>query len=287
MRVVLYVSPHLDDVALSCAGALVTRAAAGERVVVATVFSSGAPRRVHASRRAEDRRALRTLGIEAVHLGFVDAPARLGVPASFRTLLLGAPPDRALVAAVSEALGALRRRLSPDEVWLPLGVGGHVDHLATFAAGSLLPGALRFYEDRPYAFSATLRRLRAMQLGGAPSASAPSPARVRVDLRAHGCGALAAEDEIASVAASLATRLARTPGAAPRWRSRTTMHRYRGDTARAAVRLIAAYERETRWLFGDADLLQLWSRLAPAGRGAFWERTTRLLRAAAPSRRIR
>ncbi|MEJ7727615.1 MAG: PIG-L family deacetylase [Polyangiaceae bacterium] len=274
---VLYVSPHLDDAALSCAGALVTRSAAGEHVVVVSVFTEGQPARGYARRRAEDGAVLRAHGLEAVHLGFADAPTRLGVAPSFRSLLLGPPAAPGLVAEVAASLAALQGRLAPSEVWLPLAVGGHVDHRATFAAGMRSAGALRFYEERPYAFSPVLRRLRAMEILGTSPRAVRDAARITADLEAHGCGALASADERSAVARSLARRLARHPRAAL-WRARITRQRYRGSMARAAMRLVAAYTAETRWLFGDGDLLALYTRLAPAGPGAFWERTTRLTR---------
>jgi LmbE family N-acetylglucosaminyl deacetylase len=272
---ILYVSPHLDDVALSCAGALVTRAATGEHVVVATVFTDGHPARAYARRRAEDRAVLRVHGADAVHLGFADAPSRLGLAPSFRSLLLGPPVAPGLVADVAASLAALQGRLAPREVWLPLGVGGHIDHRVTFAAGTRSAGPRRFYEERPYAFSPVLRRLRAMELFGATPPAGRDATQITADLEAHGCGALAGEDERAAVGRLLARRLARHPRPAV-WRSRTARHDYRGSMARAALRLVAGYAAETRWLFGGEDLLALYTRLAPAGPGAFWERTTRL-----------
>ena len=41
----VYLSPHLDDIALSCAGRIAAQVAAGELVLVVTVFSGSLEKR--------------------------------------------------------------------------------------------------------------------------------------------------------------------------------------------------------------------------------------------------
>ncbi|HEX4382930.1 MAG TPA: PIG-L family deacetylase [Myxococcales bacterium] len=157
---VLYVSPHLDDVAFSCAASLLQHK---ERVIVATVFSEG---KGSAARRAEDRKALKAF--EVVHLGFLDAPDRLRVKPSFTSLVLKPSIDRRLVQRIRQALTPLVHQA--DHAYFPLGIGGHIDHLTVFEAHP--PGA-RFYEDRPYALAEPLRRLRLLELRGGSSRAPP------------------------------------------------------------------------------------------------------------------
>jgi len=57
------------------------------------------------------------------------------------------PADAATIDALAEAL----RRLPPTRrVYSPLGVGGHVDHLATRRAAERVFSGLLYYEDYPY-----------------------------------------------------------------------------------------------------------------------------------------
>lgn len=163
----LVVSPHLDDAVLSVPVRLRREARAGHRVVVATLFSEG---RDGALRREEDRRALVSLGCEPRPLGLWDAPERRGLVRNARSLLLaplaGADPD---VRRAREELDGLARELRPGRIWLPLGVGEHVDHRVAHAAGRALRAPVAFYEDRPYAcvHGATAARLH--RLGAGPA----------------------------------------------------------------------------------------------------------------------
>ena len=50
----LYVAPHLDDIALSCAGAVLSRARAGRRVVACTVFTKSGDAAIDRARAAEE-----------------------------------------------------------------------------------------------------------------------------------------------------------------------------------------------------------------------------------------
>lgn len=166
----LALSPHLDDALLSCAGHLERAARAGERVVVATAFSECAD---GALRRGEDARAAARLGVEVEHWGFADAPLRGGFEASYPSLVLGAPPEPALLAALRAAAAAAVARLGPRAVLLPLAVGGHVDHRAVFRLHLDLRAAVWFYVDEPYARVPGAFALRIAELGAAVAGSVP------------------------------------------------------------------------------------------------------------------
>ncbi len=146
----LFVSPHLDDVALSCGAQLLSRRT--ERNVVATVFSaaSGRARKRYQRRRQEDRAALEGVGAEVRHLGLLDAPYRLEV--GFDAPALSSVPSLGDVECVGQLLVPLIEEVRPAEVWLPLGIGGHVDHLAVFACHQVVDARVRFYLERPYSF---------------------------------------------------------------------------------------------------------------------------------------
>jgi LmbE family N-acetylglucosaminyl deacetylase len=173
----LFLSPHLDDAALSCGGAIHRWAAAGERVLVVSVMAGDPPddgfspfaayqhaqwnlrpRQAYAIRRSEDREALGILGAEVAQLTFVDCIYRRGPEGAYYNSddeIFGPvdPDDAELVRDLGQQFGTL----APGEgdeptVYAPLGVGGHVDHqLVRRAAEAWLDSRLVYYEDYPYA----------------------------------------------------------------------------------------------------------------------------------------
>lgn len=256
----LVVSPHLDDAVLSVPGLIGARVRSGERVVVLTVFSEGDAS--HAERRAEDLAALAVLGAEAQHLGLRDAPQRLGLPRSFRDLVL-TPLPAGDAEALARALAGRVRALAPGCVLLPLGVGEHLDHRAVHAAHPRLSGRVGFYEDRPYArvehaAAARLARLGATVDGAAPAASRSAAeaflasARAAVHLRAY-----LPEDERDVCLAPLAAPLT-SPAAPSGLALRSETLRFDLAARRDAARAVRAYASQLADLFGgpggvDAD----------------------------------
>lgn len=169
----VYLSPHLDDAALSCGGQIHRRTRAGERVLILTVFAGSEPDelsslalRVHALfgltsgvmavRRREDAEACRVLGAVDDRRELPDAVYRQE-PGSGRPLYddiarLFEPPCVADERELLPRLAALLRELPPSrEVFAPLTAGGHVDHrLARRAAEAVWGAGLAYYEDYPY-----------------------------------------------------------------------------------------------------------------------------------------
>ena len=178
----LYLSPHFDDAVLSCGGQIVLRTDAAESVLVVTITGGDPPaalpsqtvRDLHrrwaesvsasgeeeaaasmvVQRRAEDLAALAVLRADALHLSFLDCIYRCG-PDPDDVLYPGPadmfgplnPADAATIDALAEAF----RKLPPTRrVYLPLGVGGHVDHLATRRAAEQVFAEPLYYEDYPY-----------------------------------------------------------------------------------------------------------------------------------------
>lgn len=176
----LVLSPHLDDAALSCGGAIHALAAQGAHVLVVTPFTGdlpaehartrlarrnerswGLPARPFAARCEEDLDAMALLGAHARHLGLLDMIYRTtaqGEPA-YRDEVIGVAPHADDLARflphLVEQFQALAGTLSDpaSTVFCPLGLGGHVDHvLVRRAAESVWPVTqLIYYEDYPYA----------------------------------------------------------------------------------------------------------------------------------------
>jgi LmbE family N-acetylglucosaminyl deacetylase len=172
----LFVSPHLDDVALSCGGLVARLVSRGEPVTIATACTADAPAdqplsepaqhehrqwrlgdRPYRSRRKEDVRACASLGAQAEHLGLLDAVYRRddGGAALYTRDFLGGQVHPHDWGATSAALrDGLRPHLAKaGPVYSPLAIGSHVDHVVVRRAlEDCVPIArLRYYEDFPYA----------------------------------------------------------------------------------------------------------------------------------------
>lgn len=174
----VYLSPHLDDVVFSCAGAIRAHVMRGERVLIVTMCT-GAPvaepaQRAEADLRpadmtaaawqrlrcAEDELATQRLGADYCWLGELDAVYRL--PDRYRTarrlfgcIAPGDPLPQALATRLSDLVGSA-------QLHAPLAIGRHVDHQVAHAAARAYAGDVLYYEDFPYAASApdaTARRL--------------------------------------------------------------------------------------------------------------------------------
>jgi LmbE family N-acetylglucosaminyl deacetylase len=184
----IFLSPHFDDIALSCGGMAARLSRAGARCIALTVFTAPAQSDVPLSgfaqlqhdwweaaggaagkpinevRRDEERAAVRLLDLEPVWLDLPDAPYRRGSSGDFfytsNDALMGgivAPEERRqLVRDISREVSRITRESGVRgrvRVFAPLGVGGHVDHKLVFLAARRLGpryGVL-YYEDYPYA----------------------------------------------------------------------------------------------------------------------------------------
>jgi LmbE family N-acetylglucosaminyl deacetylase len=116
------------------------------------------PYEIMSLRRDEDRAYARFAGASLVELNLADAVFRGYVGDD---QLLGEP--RTDDPAPVRELRSVVRGLAPSLVYLPLAVGGHVDHRLVRRAGMALltaaidPAAVRFYEDFPYAHNLDFR----------------------------------------------------------------------------------------------------------------------------------
>lgn len=182
----LYISPHLDDVVLSCAGRIHAQVLRGEKVGVVTPLA-GDPAtdripplaqelhsrfrlgdRAIADRRQEDLKSCRRLRVDFRHGPFLEAIYRMN-PVTGEALygdlgsLFGAV-HACDEAALPELIGWLKALPVASEVVVPLAVGGHVDHAWVRRACEIcFPfDRILYYEDYPYAqrFGAVPRVVR-------------------------------------------------------------------------------------------------------------------------------
>jgi LmbE family N-acetylglucosaminyl deacetylase len=170
----IYLSPHFDDVALSCGGLVWEQVKSGERVSIWTICAAEPPsgpvspfaRSLHArwdtdqgavsTRREEDRLSSQRMGAATRYFSIPDAIYRRSpIDGSFMytsDLDLFAdlhPQDAELVQNLrSEFSTALPQDC---ELVCPLTLGGHVDHRLVRLAAEGLDRPLWYYADYPYA----------------------------------------------------------------------------------------------------------------------------------------
>lgn len=178
----IFLSPHLDDVILSCGGLLAKLVAQGHVVQVITIFAGIPPAEMvfspfaqqqhtawgdlkvaYASRRAEDKAALAIFNLNPVWLPFLDCIYR-GEPdewyyTSNQTLFGPIHPNEADLpgqiaqAIITHPVIGQSTPSNPISLYTPLGVGNHVDHQLTFLVAQQLASQgylLYSYEDYPY-----------------------------------------------------------------------------------------------------------------------------------------
>lgn len=170
-----FISPHYDDIALSCGGTVALLSLAGLAPEIAVVFGdepdptarlSSFAEDLHqqwgmsagdviSGRRREESIAAIALGATSSNLPFLDAIYR-GPHYASNDQLFGepAPAEAKLPAWIASAIGLDTPPDPQTRVYAPLAVGGHVDHRHAFAVGLDLARAgwdVWFYEDLPYA----------------------------------------------------------------------------------------------------------------------------------------
>jgi len=191
MKMILVLSPHLDDAVLSCGGWMAQMVEAGRQVLVYNLFcahyqgplspaarelhaSWGNPRDITALRAVEDRQALGVIGAEGMYgdardlIYRQDACGEWLYPAMDDIMGTRNPQDDALVGHYLEKVSALFKT-EEVEMYAPLGIGGHIDHLLAFDLGMRLKEsgyAVRFYEDLPYALHADWLEKRMEAIAG-------------------------------------------------------------------------------------------------------------------------
>ena len=170
---IIYLAPHLDDVALSCGGLVWMQAQAGEPISIWTICAGDPPKgslssfaqKHHdrwklpqdaaAARRKEDTLSCQLLGASWEHFPVPDAIYRRR-PHSNDSLYtsderLFGPLHPAEQTLVQQVAGWLEQRLLPeDRLVVPLTLGNHVDHQLTRQAAELIQNPSSYYFDFPY-----------------------------------------------------------------------------------------------------------------------------------------
>lgn len=193
----IYLSPHLDDAALSCGGRIHQLARTGSPVLVVTIFAGssrfdgqagsefvdslhrrwGGEPDAPAMRRAEDAAAMLRLGAAYQHLFFLDCVYRQNPitaeflyrsdDAIFGTVHVG---EFLLAGKVKSALEDLLGAPGSFTLYAPLAAGHHVDHQIVVAAALGLQAnghRVVFYEDYPYVEEPLALSVARRQVGGA------------------------------------------------------------------------------------------------------------------------
>ena len=170
-----FLSPHYDDIALSCGGTATLLAEGGHCPEIVVVFGAesepGVPlspyaaamhrswgfdaTEVNARRRAEEQAASMVMGTTFRALPFRDAIYRGEAYLSDRDLFdTVSTSDRWLPPSIVSAAGLAEAPDPASRVYAPLAVGRHVDHQVVFQAAVQLAKTgweVWFYEDLPYA----------------------------------------------------------------------------------------------------------------------------------------
>ena len=172
----IFISPHLDDVALSCGGLVWEMAHAGKKVAIWTIFAGDPPSSIFSpfaeslhlrwqtgpeavlQRRAEDINSCQSLGVSYRHFSIPDCIYRKH-PGDESYLYTS---EHELFGEVHpseyELIESLRLQISlilPSSVILicPLSLGRHVDHQLTRAIFEKINHPLWYYADYPYVLS--------------------------------------------------------------------------------------------------------------------------------------
>lgn len=170
----VYLSPHFDDVALSCGGLVWEQVQRGDAVTVWTICGGNpAPDQPYSAfaqllherwnsgpeavtvRRAEDIASCQTMGASWRHFPLTDCIYRTGLAGQHlypsEESLWGAlhEEDLPLIQALAQTM---RQEIPADaQIVSPLTLGDHVDHKLVRAAAEQTGRHLVYYADYPYA----------------------------------------------------------------------------------------------------------------------------------------
>ena len=163
---IVIISPHMDDAALSLGQHIIEWKRQNKTVKVVTVFTKFLGKNLpeysreyinksgfdnamdfEKERVREDVKAMKKMEVEYEHWGYVDAGFR-GNYLTKEELLNGKIKnvDTNLIDKISKKICEIKA----SEIYLPYGVGGHVDHLIVRRAGERIDKNVSFYLEIPY-----------------------------------------------------------------------------------------------------------------------------------------
>jgi LmbE family N-acetylglucosaminyl deacetylase len=169
----IYLSPHFDDVALSCGGLVWEQVQSGELVSIWTICASEPPSEILSPfaqalhtrwetsqnattrRRAEDAISCRRLGAGSQYFSISDCIYRRH-PQSGQFMYasetsLNGPLHPGEIALIDHLKTELEQSMPPDATLIcPLALGAHVDHQLTRLAAEQLGRISWYYPDFPY-----------------------------------------------------------------------------------------------------------------------------------------
>ena len=181
----IYVSPHADDVALSCGGQILANPDHRSDSLVLTVFTSeqdaskqaatDRPKFVdalHADRDREDEAAWNSVGVAWRALRLPEALLRGSFPFSIKR----SERDRQVMVELLDIIASYMRTFADAQFYFPAGIGRHIDHLLCRDVGLDMlrryeSGRIVFYEDAPYWWLRFLRRAHYHEQGVGPAIS--------------------------------------------------------------------------------------------------------------------
>lgn len=172
----VFISPHLDDAVFSCGGKIQALVQEGS-VLVVNVFTrfpaeiSAGPVVLGPERHSEEASASRLLGFASIALGETDAYLRRRAYRSLKRLFgEPVPEDKEYLAHLTRRLAQVTNSCSFDELYVPLGVGWHVDHVLCHLAARNLGATEQtvFYEEAPYCYIPNAVEYRLYEIGQCP-----------------------------------------------------------------------------------------------------------------------
>lgn len=150
---ILVLSPHLDDVALSCSDFCLHKKKHGYQIQVINFFTNfGKNKKFQNKRIAEDKAAMQLLGFSYINLGLNDAKFRNQHVVHKNNSFIRNPNKTD--TKIKKELRKIFNKLPKSEIVLvPLGLGNHVDHvlIKNMALDCLGKLEIYFYVDQPYA----------------------------------------------------------------------------------------------------------------------------------------
>jgi LmbE family N-acetylglucosaminyl deacetylase len=176
----IYISPHADDVALSCGGQILANPSRHTDSMVVTVFTSqGNPASqgatggrarfrdsVHTDREIEDEAAWNSVDVPLHQMRLPEALLRGSFPFSPSRNAR----DRDVMAELQDALSSYMRSFPEARFYFPAGIGRHLDHMlcrdvAVNMLARKVSAKIAFYEDAPYWWLRFLRSAHYRELG--------------------------------------------------------------------------------------------------------------------------
>jgi LmbE family N-acetylglucosaminyl deacetylase len=188
----IFLSPHFDDVALSCGGLVWERASTGDTISIWTVCAGKPPRRELSAyaqlhherwatgalaveqRRSEDITSCAMMNASYRHFDIPDCiyrPRQKNIPHYYTSGddIFGSVHPAEKRNLVRRLTRIFSEQIPPDaQVVCPLSLGNHVDHQITRRAAEqaakYLDQALLFYADYPYAAQQAEQIIRYQQM---------------------------------------------------------------------------------------------------------------------------